>query len=123
MTAKLTGMEQVLKNINAEVAKVEGRTVGGLLALGNVVLGRSNRKVPREIGNLIGSGYARKAQHNPKAVEVGYTSAYALHVHESVGMKLRGKPRPKRKGEGKGLVSSVAVVAGLRHVDSLDHRL
>ncbi len=98
MTAKLTGLDAALKRINAEVAKVEGRTVGGLLALGNVVLAGSNRRVPREYSNLVASGYARKAQHNRNAVEVGYTAAYALAVHEKVGMKLKGKPRPSGLG-------------------------
>jgi hypothetical protein len=93
MSAKLTGMDKVLANINREVAKVEGRSVGGLLALGNVVLAGSNKRVPRELSNLHASGYVRKAQHNRHAVEVGYTAAYALPVHEAVGMKLRGKPR------------------------------
>lgn len=29
---------------------------------------------------------------------VGYTAAYALWVHESIGMVLAGKPRPKGRG-------------------------
>jgi len=91
-------MDATLKAINREVGKVDGRTVGGLLALGNVVLNRSNRRVPREYSNLFASGFVRKAQHNAKAVEVGYGAAYALAVHEKVGMKLRGKPRKSGLG-------------------------
>lgn len=98
MTLKVTGIEDAVKRINAEVAKVEGRTIAGLLALGNVVLGDSNRRVPREYSNLVASGFARKAQRNRNAVEVGYGAAYALAVHEAVGMKLKGKPR--RSGLG-----------------------
>jgi hypothetical protein len=98
MTVQLKGMESILRNINAEVAKVEGRTVGGMLALGNVVLNRSNKRVPREYSNLYASGYARMAQNQRTAVEVGYGAAYALAVHEKVGMKLKGKPRPSGLG-------------------------
>jgi hypothetical protein len=69
-----------------------------LLALGNVVLNRSNRRVPREYSNLYASGYVRRSQHQRTAVEVGYGAAYALAVHEKVGMKLKGKPRPSGSG-------------------------
>ncbi len=31
-------------------------------------------------------------------VAVGYTTNYALYVHEAVGMKLKGVPRPKGRG-------------------------
>jgi hypothetical protein len=33
-------------------------------------------------------------------IVVGYTAAYALHVHENVEMKLKGEPR-KSRGKGK----------------------
>ena len=34
-----------------------------------------------------------------RSVVVGYTAAYALYVHESVGMVLKGQPRPgKNRG-------------------------
>ena len=36
------------------------------------------------------------------SVEVGYTAAYALYVHEAVAMKLKGKPRSVRRGKKKG---------------------
>jgi len=91
-------MDRVLKNINAEIGKVEGRTVGGLLAFGNLVLSRSNKRVPREYSNLFASGFARKAQGNPNAVEIGYGAAYAPFVHENLQAKLRGKPRRSGKG-------------------------
>lgn len=33
-----------------------------------------------------------------REVIVGYTAAYAVYVHESIGMVLQGKPRPKNRG-------------------------
>jgi len=91
-------MDRVLKNINAEIGKVEGRTIGGLLAFGNLVLSRSNPRVPREYSNLVASGFVRKAQKDPNAVEVGYGAAYAVYVHENLQQKLKGKPRRSGKG-------------------------
>ena len=34
----------------------------------------------------------------PKVI-VGYTAAYAIYVHENLEMKLKGKPRPKKRGK------------------------
>ena len=39
-----------------------------------------------------------KLQSEPR-VAVGYTAKYAIYVHESVGMKMKGKPRPRRRGK------------------------
>lgn len=36
-------------------------------------------------------------RHNDVGVIVGYTAAYALHVHENVEMKWKGLPRDPRK--------------------------
>jgi hypothetical protein len=35
-------------------------------------------------------------------VQVGYTAAYAVYVHENIKMVLKGKPRPKKRGRGRG---------------------
>jgi len=65
---------------------------------GLLVEGQSNRRVPVEYGNLRGSSYARKAQDDPLAVEVGYTANYAVFVHENLEQKLAGEPRPSGLG-------------------------
>ena len=39
-----------------------------------------------------------KVPPKPVSVLVGYTSAYALYVHENMEQKLRGQPRPSGKG-------------------------
>lgn len=58
----------------------------------------AQRRVPVHKGNLRASAYTRKAQTNPKAVEVGFTAAYAIYVHENLEQKLKGKPRPDGTG-------------------------
>ena len=43
---------------------------------------------------------AKKAkQMDQGSVIVGYTANYAVYVHESIEMKLKGKPRPNKKGK------------------------
>jgi len=43
---------------------------------------------------VTGSGYDTE-------VSVGYTAAYALYVHEAVGMVLRGQPRRGKDAKGR----------------------
>lgn len=43
-----------------------------------------------------------KVPPRPVSVIVGYTSAYALYVHENVAMKWRGLPRDRSVRLGKG---------------------
>lgn len=98
MTDAVEGLEDVLANLNREIDGIKGRTVAGLLAAGLLVEGESNRRVPVEYGNLRGSSYARRAQDDPRAVEVGYTANYAVFVHENLEQKLAGEPRPSGLG-------------------------
>lgn len=93
------GLEQVLGNINSEISGIETRSVGGLLKGGLMIQRRSQGKVPVERGNLKASAYTRKAPEDPNAVEVGYSAAYALFVHENMEQKLKGEPRPSALGE------------------------
>ena len=97
----IEGIDEVLKNLNREIADIKDKTLGGLLAAGFIILRESSLHVPVEYGNLRGSGYVRRAQSsmlNEESVEIGYTAAYALWVHENIEMKLQGQPRPSGKG-------------------------
>jgi hypothetical protein len=95
----VTGLSEVLKNLNREIKEIEGKTMAGLLAGGLVIQGEAQRRVPVEYGNLRGSAYTRKAQDGGLAVEVGFTAAYALFVHENLEQKLQGIPRPSGLGD------------------------
>lgn len=96
---KIEGMENVMASLNKEIAGIEKRTMGGLLAAGlGHVQGPSQKKVPVEYGNLRASAFTRKAQDGSLAVEVGFSAASALFIHENMGQKLKGKPRPSGKG-------------------------
>lgn len=96
---KTKGIDEVLANINREISEIQGRAVDGLLEAGFVLQRRSQSKVPVEYGNLRASAYTRKAIDEPLAVEVGYSAAYALEVHENMEQSLRGKPRKSGLGE------------------------
>lgn len=58
----------------------------------------SKQRTPREYGNLVNSAYTRRAQDEEMSVEVGYTAAYAIWVHENMEQKLKGKPRASGLG-------------------------
>lgn len=98
MTEYLEGMAEVQRNLNSEIAKIEGRTLAGLLAGGLIIQRAAQKNVPVEFGNLKGSAYTRKAMGNANAVEVGFTADYAVYVHENTAQKLKGQPRPSGLG-------------------------
>jgi hypothetical protein len=95
---KIDGIDQVMANLNKEIAGIENRSMGGLLEGGLTVQGTSQRRVPVEYGNVRGSAYTRKAQDGSLAVDVGYTAAHAVFLHENMEQKLKGKPRPSGLG-------------------------
>jgi hypothetical protein len=96
---KVTGVNNAIKRLNAELDSNVKRAMAGLLAGGMIIEVDAKKRVPREYGNLFASSYTRKAQDGTLAVEVGFTSAYALWVHENIEMKLKGKDRPSGLGQ------------------------
>lgn len=94
----LTGMNEVLANLNRQIKGVSGRSERGLLLAGNYLLSKSQPQVPVEYGPLKASGFARKHPTKKMSVQVGYRQAYALWVHENTEEKLRGQPRPSGLG-------------------------
>lgn len=97
MKGKVVGLENVLKNLNEQIAGIENRSMAGLFEAGLKVEAGSNRKVPVQFGNLRASSYTRKGSDN-RSVEIGYIAAYAVFVHENLEQKLKGEPRASGKG-------------------------
>lgn len=81
-TFRVEGVEEVLRNLNAEITGIENRTMGGLMAAGLIIQRESQRRTPVDEGNLKGSAYTRRSQFGGLEVEVGYTADYAVPVHE-----------------------------------------
>lgn len=94
----VSGLDDVLKNLNDQIGGIKNRSFTGLLEAGLKIEAASNERTPSEYGNLRGSSYTRKSQSGNIAVEVGYTANYAAAVHENLGQKLKGQPRPSGLG-------------------------
>lgn len=94
----LKGKNNVLENLNKEISKIEGKSLKGLLKGGLIIEREANKRVPVETGVLRASSYVRKHETNQKSVVVGYSSSYAIFVHENLEMVLKGKPRPSGLG-------------------------
>ena len=97
--AKLKGEARVLARIAQEVEGTVKRGRAALLGAGLIVEGEAKKRVPVEKGNLRASGYTQMDPNGKLYVRVGFSAAYALWVHESIGMVLRGKPRPSGIGQ------------------------
>lgn len=96
MKAKLSGLSEVMSNLNAQVNAIEGRTMTGLYSAGLFVQKESNRRAPKDTGNLRESSFVRNVFNG---VVVGYTANYAAAVHEAPGT-LKGEER--KSGSKKG---------------------
>lgn len=94
------GLDETLKNLNDRLDAIPNKSMRGLLAGGLLVQRDAQKRVPVEYGVLRQSAFTRKAMNERavKAVEVGFTAAYAPFVHENLEQKLKGKPRPSGKG-------------------------
>ena len=90
--------DKVIKRLNEEIAKLKERNLVGLLSAGLYIEGVAKKQVPVEYGDLRRSGYTRKAQGDKTKVEIGFTAAYALFVHENLEQRLKGKDRKSGKG-------------------------
>lgn len=94
----LSGLDEVLNRMNLEINGIKNRGFDGLLEAGLKIEAASNKRAPRDLGNLVSSSYARKAQDGSLSVEVGYGASYAAAVHENLEMKLKGEPRASGRG-------------------------
>lgn len=92
MSVRIEGLDKVLNELNKEVNKIEGRTMAGLRAAGLHVQLLSQKQAPYRLGDMVRSAYTRPVPEGGLAVEVGYSSAYALFVHE-MAMVNPGQPR------------------------------
>lgn len=101
---KVEGLEEINRNLNRQIAGIKGDVLAGLLAAGLLVQRDAQLHVPVDTGNLKASAYTRKkpdAPANRPAVEVGFTAAYAVFVHENMEQTLKGQPRTSGSGKGR----------------------
>jgi hypothetical protein len=93
--ASILGVEEVLRNIKRRTEAL-GRGAEQGVKLAALTLQRASQElVPVDLGALKASAFTRITGTGFKTeAQIGYTSAYALYVHEAVGMVLKGLPRP-----------------------------
>ena len=79
----ISGLDQVLKNLNNEIKRIQFTTKAGMRQAALLVKGRAQRLTPVDTGNLKGSTYVEvfNTPHGWGA-EIGYTAYYAVFVHE-----------------------------------------
>ena len=91
-----------MQSFGTATKAIADRVALGLQAAGLELQRASQLLVPVEFGNLKASAYTTsKGKGFGTIVEVGYTAAYALYVHEKVAMKLKGQartPSPPHQG-------------------------
>ena len=97
-TVKLLGVDKMVKNLNKEVAAIEGRTLKGMI-LAAIIIRRSmettSPKIPIDLGNLRASFFIMTTEGELKDVE------------------FKGPESSKLAADHSSLVSSVkAVIAG-----------
>ncbi|GAG31886.1 unnamed protein product, partial [marine sediment metagenome] len=54
---KWKGLDKVLKNLNKEIQKIEGRTQAGVTEAALYIKRESQKKTPMDLGNLVNSAY------------------------------------------------------------------
>lgn len=92
-------LADVIKRLNAEIAKLEKKTAAGLATAGLVIRRDAQEHVPVDIGNLKAGAYTDNyTTPSGPVTEIGFTAEYAPWVHEMPG-KLAGQPRPKNRGQ------------------------
>jgi hypothetical protein len=103
----LTGVQEVLNNINAAVHGISIEGQRALIEVGVAIRREGQKQTPVEFGNLANSWYGPTLISQPNGVvaEIGLTATYAPYVHENVGANFTG-PRPgaqspTRRGGGK----------------------
>ena len=80
---RISGMDTVLRNLNREVQKIKGRTVGGMREAALIVRRRAQQLTPIDTGHLRENVWT-DAWNTPKGPVAGihFGAAYAVVVHE-----------------------------------------
>jgi len=111
---KMTGLDNVLNNLNKEVDKIIERTLAGLIRAAIIVIRDMEKTaptVPRNLGNLRSSvflvtdtgevmmgadpGIAKITNKGPY-IALGFSANYAAKVHEMVGARFKQGDGPER---------------------------
>jgi len=89
----LKGMNNVLRNLNREIKKIENNSMKGLILVAVKIrrgMDKHDPKIPIDTGNLRASWFvdSKHTMWGP-SVTMGFTAEYAFKVHEMVGAKFQ----------------------------------
>lgn|SRR3990167_1107320 len=97
---QIVGLKQIIANLVRATRSIEMGTEQGLKLAGLRLQKESQGLVPVDLGPLKASAYTRATGTGLRTVVyVGYTALYALHVHELIGMTLKGQLRTVPPGQ------------------------
>jgi len=90
MDVKVSGLDQVVKNLEATSEQIIQALARALYEDGNALLNEAKTLVPVDLGTLASSGYVTLPEITGDTIEVtvgfgGAAKAYALYVHEGTG--------------------------------------
>lgn len=92
----LKGINRVLNRLNAELIKIRGKSLQGLILAADIIrrdMDKTPPLIPVDFGNLRSSWF-REPSILELAVRCGFTANYAVYVHEMMGANF------KRPGAG-----------------------
>lgn len=107
----VTGLADVMTNLNAAIKDIENRTHEGIVAAGVFVKGESQEITPVEFGILNSSTFSTPTA--PMRVTVGYTADYAAYVHEFPSTFNYTKPGTGPKFLEKAVKENIPQILGI----------
>lgn len=96
----VTGLDNVLSNLNDEIRSIKGDTRQGLISAAAFIKLEAMSRAPQDTGNLKDTAFNKINDTKNGPVEtIGFTAPYAPFVHESEE-KLKGQKRTRKGAKG-----------------------
>lgn len=113
---KITGLDNVLRNLNQEITKIKGRTKQGLIKASLFVKAESLRQTPIDLGNLRGSAFVDYSWGQGPPSGAKFTGPDAGKLSSShPGIKAAAKAEAKRLGNMVAVIGYTAYYAPFVH--------
>ena len=101
----IKGLDNVMKNLNAEIRAIEGRTGQGLIEAGILIrrdMDMTPPLIPIDTGNLRQSWFSTLFKKMSQiGIIIGFSSNYAVFVHENVDADFTSPRWRQKKGKKK----------------------
>lgn len=101
MSAWFSTLDQVMKNLNKEITKIQNGTMKGLIRAAILIradMDKTPPLIPVDTGNLRSSWFVStfNSQRTPFVI-MGFTASYARFVHDNIGAQFQREVRVKTK--------------------------